>query len=150
MSVRALLTRAGQRSPLLPAGLYVGALTLANLATTLAPGSALVALATGLLWLAAVIALVVIVTWYRDDDWLAAGFLIGLAVLVGELVATLAISIVSTRSLGPALFSAVGSVSAVFVRAIILVPLSGGCVALARWITRRLRRRPRVPAAPAA
>jgi hypothetical protein len=141
MALRNLLRRAGAASPLVPAVTYGGILAVATLLIALAPENAAVALLAFLAWLAAALFLFVVVTWYRDDDWLAAGFLIGLSLLLGGLAADLVTRTVQTRSLGEAVFSSASASMALLVRALILVPVCGGVVAGARWITRAVRKR---------
>lgn len=149
MSIRSVLRRAGAASPTVPAGIYVGVLSAASLGIALAPRSALVAAVGVLLWLAALVCFGVVVTWYRDDDWLAAGFLLGVTILMGGFVADLLTSIVEARSVGPAIFTAAGAVPKLLVRALLLVPLCGAGVWLARWITARVRRPPAPTSPPA-
>ena len=150
MFVGDVLRRAGAASPLIPPLVYTATLTAATLAISLAPGSVPTAAIGLVAWLLASAFLAIVVTWYRDDDWLAAGFLIGMGVVVGGLVAQVVTSIVVTRSIGEAVFVGAGAALSILVRAVVLVPLCGGLVALARWVTRRARRRRTRPDAPAA
>lgn len=133
--------RVGAASPLVPAAIYTIAVTVGNLATTLAPHNALVVLIGLLLWLVGSLFVFIVVTWYRDDDWLAAGFLLGLTILLGNLIANVVAGIVTTGSIGEAVFTAATASMALLVRAIIFVPLCGGIVAAARWLGRTFRRR---------
>jgi hypothetical protein len=142
MGLRALLKRTKDASPMVPALGYTAVLTLVNVAAGLAPKNVLVALMGFLVWLVAVVLLFVIVTWYRDDDWLAAGFLLGLTLILGAIVADIIGKTVLTHSVADAMFAAAGAPLAVFVRALITVPLCGGVVALARWLTRLVRPQP--------
>jgi hypothetical protein len=100
MSLGNLLRRAGSASPLVPALTYGGVLSVANLLLGLAPNNVVVALLSLLAWVAAGLFLFVVVTWYRDDDWLAAGFLLGLSVVLGALVADVIARVVATGSVG--------------------------------------------------
>ena len=70
---------------------------------------------------------------------LAAGFLLGLSLVIGALVADMIARAIEVRSLGEAVFAAAGASMALLVRAIILVPVCGGIVAAARWLTRVIR-----------
>jgi hypothetical protein len=141
VTLRELFRRVGSASPLVPAAIYTVAVTLGNLATTLAPHNALLVLAGFLLWLVGSLFVFIVVTWYRDDDWLAAGFLLGVTILVGNLIASIVAGIVTTGSIGEAVFTAASASMALFVRALILVPLCGGIVTAARWLGRTFRRR---------
>ena len=148
MALRSALRRAGAASPLVPALLYAGAIVVANLLGGLAPDSVPAAILVLLLWAAATLFLFVVVTWYRDDDWLAAGFLIGVTITLSAWVADALLGVLATGSLGGAILGAAGATLALIVRGVILVPLCGGAVALARWLTRR--RRAATPGAPPA
>ena len=141
MSLGNLLRRAGAASPLVPALTYGGVLCLANLGLGLAPGSVAVALLALAAWVAAALFLFVVVTWFRDDDWLSAGFLVGLSVMLGALVADVVARVIATGSLGEAVFAAASASMALLLRAIIFVPVCGGAVAAARWVTRTIRKR---------
>lgn len=123
--------------------MYCVVLTLVNVLASIAPESIIAALVVVLVWLAAAVLLFVIVTWFRDDDWLAAGFLLGLTLLVSAVVSDTVVFTVKTGSIAGAVFQAGTASMRVLIRAIILVPLSGGVVALARWISARVGRRAR-------
>jgi hypothetical protein len=119
---------------------YAGVRTVARLLTALAPMSALTALLTTLLWLAAALYVVGMVTWQREDNWLGAGIIIGLTLLCGGLVAELIGRIVQTGTLEDAILAVAGSMVTLLVRTLLLIPLSGGFVAGVRWLTHELRR----------
>jgi hypothetical protein len=141
MTLKNLLRRVGAASPLVPGITYLVTLTVSNFLLALAPKSVLLALLVVLAWLGATVFLFVVVTWYRDDDWLAAGFLIGVSLLLGGLAADLIARTIETRSLGEAVFASATASMALLVRGVILVPVCGGLVAGARWITQLIRRR---------
>ena len=141
MSLGNLLRRAGAASPLVPGVTYGGVLAVVNVALGLAPHNIALALLGLFAWLAAGVFLFVVVTWYRDDDWLAAGFLLGLSVVIGSLVADMIARVIEVHSIGEAVFAAAGASMALLVRAVILVPVCGGIVAAARWLTRVIRGR---------
>ena len=141
MGLHKLLQRTKTASPLVPALGYTVVLTLAYIGAGFAPDNPFVALAALLAWFAALILLFVIVTWYRDDDWLAAGFLFALTRLLGGIVASAIGQTVTTKSIAGAAFQAASASWAVFLRAIIAVPVSGAFVALARWLTRLILRK---------
>lgn len=127
-------------SVLLPAAVYTMVRTVAKLLTTLAPMSATAAFLTSLLWLVAAVYVIGVVTWLRDDSWLAAGMLIALTVLCGGVVADLAGRLVMPAGIGAALLSAASNAAVLALRALILMPFAGGVVAGARWITDELKR----------
>jgi hypothetical protein len=135
-----VLRKAGNGSPLIAPAVYVGGLILSNTAAALA-SSMLALLITLAIWPAVSLFLFVVVTWFRDDDWLAAGFLIGIPVLLGGFVADIVAQTVVGLSVGAAVLGAPGAILAVGLRSLIFVPLCGGVVALARWSTKRVRRR---------
>ena len=125
-----LFDRARSRSPIafaLPMGV---AMVLANLLPSLAPGSALLALLATLIWFPVALTAFILVTWFRDDQWLAAGFIVGLTPVVARLVSDLI-----TRN---DLFTTTGPSLGLVTRAVIAVPLCGGLVFGARWLTERI------------
>lgn len=137
--MRALLQRIAAASPLLPALLYTATAWLANLVATLAPNSVALLLPAILLWAIVGVMFVVVVTWFRTDDWLAAGFLLGLTLILSGWTANLLAEAVTQRSIVPVIFGAPAMVLGVVVRAVISVPVLGGGVALLRWIGRLVR-----------
>jgi hypothetical protein len=152
MGLHNLLKRTKDASPMVPALGYTAVLTLVNLAVGFSQSNMVVvgaqngivnhptvAVVGFLVWIAAAILLFVIVTWYRDDDWLAAGFLLGLTLILGGIIAGLIAKTVLTLSVADAMFAAAGAPFALLLRAIITVPVCGGIVALARWLTRLVR-----------
>jgi len=126
-------------SALLPAAVYTMVRTVAKLLTTLAPMSASAAFLTSLLWLVAAVYVFAVVTWFRDDSWLAAGMMIALTVLFGGVVADLAGRLVMPAGIVTALAGAASNTVTLLIRALILMPLAGGVVAGARWLTNELR-----------
>ena len=139
-SLTSLLRKAGNGSPLIAPAVYVVGLILSNTAATaLAPNtlSTLIMLA---IWPAVSLFLFIVVTWFRDDDWLAAGFLIGIPVLLGGFIADVVAQTVVGLSVGAAVLRAPSVILAVGIRSIVFVPFCGGVVTLARLITKRVRR----------
>ena len=127
-------------SAMLPAIAYAAIRTLAKLLTQLAPMSAFTALLTTLFWLAAAIYLFFVLTWMRDDNWLGAGLIIGATLFCGGAIAELIGHVVQPGSLGD-MVTAVGTgLVGLLVRSLILVPLAGGAVFGARWLTHEIRR----------
>jgi hypothetical protein len=140
-SLTALLRKAGNGSPLVAPVVYVAGLIVSNTAAAaVAPNivSVLIMLA---IWPAVSLFLFVVVTWFRDDDWLAAGFLIGIPVLLGGFIADIVAQTVVGLSVGAAVLRAPSAILVVGLRSIIFVPFCGGVVTLARSITKRVRRR---------
>ena len=123
-----------------PAVAYAGVRVGAKLLTVLVPMSSFTAFLTTLAWLAAAIYLFIVVTWQRDDNWLGAGILIGATFLGGGLVAELFGRLIGPGSLGDAALALTSNAFQMVVRALLLVPLSGGFVAGARWLTGEARR----------
>lgn len=127
-------------SALAPAVAYAAIRTLAKLLTQLAPMSAFTALLTTLLWLAAAIYLFVVLTWMRDDNWLGAGLIIGATLFCGGTIAELVGRMVQPGPLGELVFATGSAILGLLIRSVILVPLAGGAVFGARWLTEELRR----------
>lgn len=127
-------------SAVLPAMAYMGVRTLAKLMTALLPMSSIMAFLTTLIWLAAAFYLFFVVTWQRDDSWLAAGIIIASTILCGGLVAEVIGRLFGQGSPGDAAVALLTESIGMVIRAIILVPLAGGAVAGARWLTTEIRR----------
>jgi len=145
-AMRAILKRIAAGSPLLPALIYTAAAWLANTTATLAPTSELLVALTALIWLAVGLLFFIVVVWFRDDDWLAAGFLLGVTLLLSGWSANVLAESITNRSLVPVLFAAPGMLLGVVIRGIISVPVLGGLVALLRWLTGLIRPVRRPPA----
>jgi hypothetical protein len=137
--MRAFLHRVAAASPLVPALGDTAVAWLVNLVAPLAPQAWAVLLPALLLWVAAGVLFFVVVIWFRDDDWLAAGFLLAVTFLLSAWTGDLLAAVVTQGSLAPALLAAPGILLGVTLRAVIGVPLLGGLVALLRWLTRRRR-----------
>ncbi len=140
--LRSALARLGQSSPIVPTGAYVAAIALGSVLRALFPESALAALLFLLVWGTAFLLLWIVVTWYRDDDALAAGFLIGIALAVGAPVGIFASQLIRTGSIGFALFAAWGGILGRILWAIVSVLVAGGIVWLLRQATIIVRGRP--------
>lgn len=130
-----LLTRVGQSSPLVPALSYFVVLILTHLATWLAPELALVRLVAVALWLLTALLVFVTVTWYRADDWLAAGFLLGMTMLLSAWVDFLLLRTLATGALADALVWSVAAPLTLLFRALLVVPIWGAAVVVARRIS---------------
>jgi ABC-type multidrug transport system permease subunit len=140
VDIQVEFSEAGLRSATSAALFYAGVRTFARLLTTLVPQSAIVALVAALLWLAAAAWLFVVVTWQRDDNWLAAGLVIGVSLLTGGLVSDFLSALIDTSSLVTAVVATAVAFLGLFVKSVVLVPLSGGFVFGARWLTSEIRR----------
>ena len=118
---------------------YTAVRTLARVVTAVVPTSALLALLGALIWLAAALWLFFVVTWQRDDSWLAAGAIMGASLLCGGLAADFLSSGFDTGSISQAVLSTGAASLGLLFRAALLVPLAGGFVFGARWLTTELR-----------
>lgn len=130
MDFEQLLARARGLSPVrfaLPIGVI---LAVANLLPAVAPGSALLALLAILIWFPTALVSFVLVTWFRDDEWLKAGLIVGLTPVVARVIAD-----VITRD---DLFTTADPWIGLLLRAVIAVPVCGGVVLGARWLTTRI------------
>lgn len=137
--IQVQFARVGAKSALGPALAYCGVRAFSRLLTALVPTSSLLALLGALLWFASVLYLFVFLTWQRDDNWLAAGIIFGGALFGGGLFADLLVRLYDTGSPINAALSTVTNSLGLVLRTIVLVPLSGACVAGARWLTTELR-----------
>lgn len=130
----------GLGSALVAAVAYTVIRILAKLLTALAPTSAILALFGALMWLGAALYLFVVLTWQRDDSWLAAGMLMGVSLLLGAVIADFVTSVVDTSSVNAAALATGSAAVGLVLRTLVIVPLSGGLTAGARWLTGELRR----------
>lgn len=140
--MRPLLERLGAASPLVLALTYAGSTWLLGLSVTIFPAAWLFHALVLLAWAAAGLLLLVVVVWYRDDDWLAAGFLLSLTLLLSAWTGDILAEVVVERSVAPAILKAPGMFLGVALRALVGIPALGGVVAFLRWVTRRLRPAP--------
>ena len=131
-------SRDGLGSALGAAITYMGVRTLARMVNAVLPTSAVVSLIGAVLWLAAALWLFFVITWQRDDNWLAAGIIIGLSLLCGGLVADFVTGLVTTASITQTVMGTASAAVGLLLRTLVLIPLSGGCVLGARWLTREL------------
>ena len=139
MSLRDAFRRIGAASPLVPALGYGLCVLVSALLVAADPDSLLLAVLSLLLSVSALLALFVIITWFRDDDWLAAGFLFGITTMLAGAAAGVVVGILQTGSLGGAIVTSAGMLMAVVFRALIAVPIAGGVIALARFVTRKVK-----------
>ncbi|HKW49568.1 MAG TPA: hypothetical protein VJN70_19080 [Gemmatimonadaceae bacterium] len=130
----------GLGSALVAAGAYTVIRVFSKILTALAPTSAILGLLGALMWLGAALYLFVVITWQRDDNWLAAGILMGVSLLVGALVADFISGVVDTSSVTGAVLATTSASVGLVLRTLIIVPLSGGLTAGARWLTSELER----------
>ena len=126
-------------SALVPAVGYAAVRTLAKLLTQLAPMSAFTALLTTLFWLAAAIYVFGVVTWKRDDNWLGAGLIIAGTLFTGGALAEIIGHVVQGGAFGDTMVATGAALVALFIRSLVLAPLSGLFVFGARWLTEELR-----------
>ena len=130
----------GLGSALVAALAYTVIRILAKLVTALAPTSAILALLGALMWLGAALYLFIVLTWQRDDNWLAAGMLMGVSLLFGAVIADFVSNVVDTSSVSAAALATGSAAVGLVLRTLVIVPLSGGLAAGARWLTGELRR----------
>jgi hypothetical protein len=127
-------------SAMFPVVAYCAVRMLVKLVTALAPVGAIISFLSALVWLAAVVYLFVVLTWYRDDNWLGAGVIMAATFFCGGLLGDTIVRVVQTASIGDALFAIASMMVGMLIRALILIPLSGGFVFGARWLTVEARR----------
>jgi hypothetical protein len=139
-SVRVEFASSGATSLFIPVVIYTAVRLVAKLATALLWMSASMAFLTTIVWLAAAIYLFVVVTWLRDDNWLGAGILIAATFLGGGLTAEVFRLLVAPGAFSDVVLAIASSFLQMFIRSLLLVPLAGGLVAGARWVTGELRR----------
>jgi hypothetical protein len=142
MSLKSTLTQIGEKSPLAIAASYVAISMVVDFAAVFLPENAFIVLLVLLVWLVSWVLFFVIVTWFRDEDWLAAGFMLGVSSILVTVLSRPVAEAFVLRSIGPLVVAAPSAFLAVIVRGLIAVPLSGGMVALARWITARWKGEP--------
>src|SRR4051812_17326771 len=94
----------GAKSAMFPVLAYIAVRALAKLMSALAPMGALVSLLSALIWLAAAVFLFVVVTWYREDNWLGAGVIIASTIFCGGLLGDTIVRVVQTASIGDAVY----------------------------------------------
>jgi hypothetical protein len=78
--------------------------------------------------------LYVIVTWYRDDDALAAGFLLALTLIIGSLAATVVMGAIVSRSLIGGIALLTLSPFVLVGQAFLLIPASAVLI----WVARKV------------
>ena len=121
---------------MVPALTYFVVLILTDLATWLTPGLAIVRVLAVILWLLTALLVVITETWYRDDNWLAAGFLLGMTMLLSAWIAFVLFRTLVTGALVDALVWSVAAPLTLLLRAVLVVPLWGAAVVIARRISR--------------
>lgn len=84
----------------------------------------------------AVSVLFTVVTWYRDDDLVAAAFLIVTITGMGLLASFALTEVVFTKSLAAVIVVGAGAFFTLTIRCALLMPVAAGLI----WVARRLRR----------
>ncbi len=92
-------------------------------------------------WAVTVAVLFVVITWFRDDDWLSVGFLIALTVYLGDMVILVLGSALQSGSVGPAIIGSITGSFRTLLFAVVGVPIAGGIIALARKLGQSIPRR---------
>src|SRR3954454_10678682 len=95
----------GHASAIFPVIAYCAVRMLAKLISAFAPIGAVISLLSAVIWLAAAIYLFVVLTWYREDNWLGAGFIIATTFFCGGLLGDTIVRVVQTASVGDALYA---------------------------------------------
>jgi hypothetical protein len=137
-----LLDRAGQLPPHHLGVAYAGAACVGATVRLIGErmhAPALIDLGDVLLWMAG-LALYVVVTWYRDDDALAAGVLLGLTVIIGSLAATAIAGVIVTRSLTGGIAVLTFGPIALMWQSIVVIPLSAVLIWVARKVSGEIQR----------
>jgi len=135
MEIQVQFARLGAKSALGPALAYAAVRAFSRLLTAFVPTSGSLALLGALLWFASALYLFYFITWQRDDNWIAAGIIIGSTLFLGGLFADLLVRLYDMGSPVQAVLSTVTNSLGLVIRTIVLIPASGGCVAGARWLT---------------
>ena len=138
--IRTLLQRLGAVSPLALWAAYAGSITVLKMVAEILPPTPIGSTLLALLSLMLIGLLFTTVTWFRNDDWLAAGVLMSLVFYATFAIQAL-IFVLSEGGIGPAAIWSAVSAGGAILYAIIFAPLAGGLVALARWLTRASSRR---------
>jgi len=129
----------GATSLFIPVVIYTAVRLVAKLATALLWMSAAMAFLATIVWLVAAVYLFVVVTWQRDDNWLAAGILIAATFLGGGITAEIFRLLVAPAAFIDVVLAIASSFLQMFIRSLLLVPLAGSLVAGARWVTGEIR-----------
>lgn len=132
----ALFTRLGRLPPHHLGIVYTGAAcigTTFKLLGDTAHSRGLSELGYALLTVAGIV-LYIVITWYRDDDALAAGVLLALTFIIGSLAATVLVGVIVNRSLTAGIALVTFGPLALLFQALFLVPLSTAII----WIARRV------------
>ena len=133
------LRRLGSASPVVLGSAFTVCFVFLTALDEAIPDNALGYAFSNILFLTALGGLFVIVTWYREDDWLAAGVLITLIVFVaGAFQAT--VRVIFHDGVGPAAIWGAVTIIGAIIYLIIFAPVAGGLVALARSLTREANR----------
>ena len=135
IDLRSTLQRLGSSSPIVLALVYTFCTFIVTGIDELVPGSLPGSTFITILSVIAFSLLFVMVTWFRNDDWLAAGVLVTLIVYLGVAVQGMLV-VVFRGGIGPAALWGAVTAGRAIVYAIIFAPIVGGLVALARKLTR--------------
>ena len=135
IDVRSLLNRLGSVPPFVLGLIYTACFLLIRGVEALVTGTIAGSMFVTVLSLIVFSLLFVTIAWFREDDWLSAGALLTLIVYAG--VAIQALLVVAFRGgIGPATLSGAVTIAGAILSAIILAPIAGGFIALARKLTR--------------
>jgi hypothetical protein len=132
--VQSVLRRLGSTRPLVLVIAYTSCASVIAAVSEIARGSSLGATIVAILSLLLLSVLFVTVTWFRDDDWLAAGVLMTLTTYAAYAIRGM-LMLAFHGGIGPAALWGAVTAGGAIVYAIIVAPVAGGLVALARRLT---------------
>ena len=133
--LRRILERLGSASPLVLGAAYLLCMLVVIAVAAAIPDNRPALAFVQVLFTIVFSLLFVTVTWFRHDDWLSAGVLVALIVFVPVAVLGL-IAVFFDGGIGPASIWTVMNTWIAIIYAIVFAPIAGGCIALARRLTR--------------
>ena len=137
--LRLALQRLGAASPLVLWAAFTACIAVLMVMGTMVEGNVPGETVVNILAVFVFGLLFVTITWFRSDDWLAAGVLLTL-VVYATFAMQMLLLILLHGDIGPAALLGAVTVGGAIIYAIILAPIAGGLIALARWLTRESAR----------
>jgi hypothetical protein len=138
INLRTLLQKSGSTSPIALGALYTLSVVVLTAIDALMGENPAVSAIVVFLSIGVLCLLFATVTWFRDDDWLAAGVLITLS-LYAAMAAQGFLLVLLRGGIGPAALWSAVTVGGAIIYAILMAPVVGGLVVLARRLTREWR-----------
>jgi hypothetical protein len=139
MGILALLRRAGDTSPVAFIAMYAGCVLAVVVGMCLYPDNMAVSVILSSLWLVANLLLWIVVIWFRDDDWMMGAVLIVLATFVTNMVGQLFVAAIVNRSVSVVVGLVMTATFVLLIRLIVGIPIAGGIILVARWLTNKIR-----------